>query len=262
MDLGMKGRTAVVTGAARGMGKALAVSYAKQGVNVVLMDINKEGIDAAAEEIAGMGVKAWVVPVDMSNMQDVLKAVKTIDEITDSVEILGNCAGISTSKLMNDVELDEWDRVMNVNLKSTFLLSREVAKLMIRDGVKNGKIISISSQASKIGELGNGVYCVSKAAMNMLAQVMALELAEHGICVNTVCPGYVNTEMIRLVFEKRGPIEGMTPEEYGQTLIDQVPLKRLCEPEEIADTMVFLSSDYSNYTTGQSITVAGGKTLI
>lgn len=262
MDLGLKGKTAVVTGAARGMGRALALGYAEQGVNVVLLDINREGIGKTAEELAAKGVKARPLAVDMSDMEDVLRVVSLIDEETERVDILGNCAGISASGLMKDVELDEWDRVMNVNLKSTFLLSREIAKMMIRDGVEGGKIVSISSQASKIGERGNGVYCVSKAGMNMLTQVLALELAEHGICVNAVCPGYVDTEMMRLVWEKRGPIEGMTPEAYGRTLIDQVPMKRLAGPDEIADTMVFLSSGRSGYTTGQSVTVAGGRTLI
>jgi NAD(P)-dependent dehydrogenase (short-subunit alcohol dehydrogenase family) len=164
--------------------------------------------------------------------------------------------------LFIDVEEDEWDRVMNINLKSIFLLSREVAKMMIRDKVKTGKIVSISSQASKIGELGNGVYCISKAGVNMLTQVLALELAEHGISVNAVCPGYVNTEMMQLVFQKRGPLEGMTPEEYEESLVSKVPMGRMASPEEIASLMIYLSSEESSYITGSSITIAGGKTLI
>ena len=151
---------------------------------------------------------------------------------------------------------------MNVNLKSIYLLSQKVAKNMITNKVKSGKIVNISSQASKIGEYGNGVYCISKAGVNMLTQVLGLELAEHGISVTAVCPGYVNTEMIQEVFQKRGPLEGMTPKEYEKSLTDLVPLKRLVEPEEIAEFILYLSSDKADYITGVSLTIAGGRTLI
>ncbi|MEH7486229.1 SDR family NAD(P)-dependent oxidoreductase, partial [Priestia megaterium] len=127
---------------------------------------------------------------------------------------------------------------------------------------ENGKIVSISSQASKIGELGNGAYCASKAGVNSLTQVLALELAQYGITVNAVCPGFVDTEMLRDVLQKRSVIEGKAPEEYEMMLTNQVPLGKLALPEEIAEFMLFLSSEKANYITGTSMTIAGGKTLI
>ena len=129
-------------------------------------------------------------------------------------------------------------------------------------GKKKGHIVSISSQASKIGEYGNGVYSISKAGVNMLTQILGLEYAELGITVNAVCPGFVNTEMMQEVFKKRGPIEGMTPEEYEKALTAKIPYGRMCEPYEGAELMTFRASERADYITGVTITVAGGSTLI
>lgn len=258
----LAGKLCIVTGAARGMGLAVAKKYAEHGANIVLMDLNQEGLEAAAQEIEALGVKALPLMVDVASAQEIDLAIKDIESKFTKIHVLANCAGISTSRLIIDVEEAEWDKVMNVNLKSAYLLSKRVSQNMIKHNVENGKIVSISSQASKIGELGNGVYCVSKAGLNMLTQILGLELAQYGICVNSVCPGYVNTEMIQQVFQKRGPLEGMTPKEYEKTLTDTVPMNRMAEPEEIADLMLFLSSDKANYITGVSLTIAGGRTLI
>lgn len=133
---------------------------------------------------------------------------------------------------------------------------------MIKNNVNNGKIVSVSSQASKIGEVGNGAYCASKTALNSLTEVLGLELAEFGISVNAICPGYVNTEMMQQVFQKRGPIEKMTPKEYEEILTSSIPMKRLANPKEIAELMLFLSSEKANYITAVTVTIAGGKTII
>lgn len=262
MERILENKVCVVTGAARGMGKEIALKYARNGANVAVIDINKEGVEKTVEEIKSLGVDSIGIAVDVSRVDQINEAVKTIEEKFGAVHVLANCVGISTSRLMLDVEESEWEKVMNINLRSAFIFSKLIAKNMIRNKVKNGKIVNISSQASKIGEYGNGVYCISKAAMNMMVQVLGLELAQYGICVNAVCPGYVNTEMMKEVFAKRGPIEGMTPDEYKKSLTDLVPLKRLAEPEEIADFMLFLSSDKADYITGVSLTIAGGRTLI
>ncbi len=262
MDRKFTGKRAIITGAASGMGKALSLKYAENGADIIVIDIDSAGLEKTVLEVKKYGVEVFSIVVDMSKPAEIMDSVKVINTKGFKIDILANCAGISTSKMFIDVEEDEWDRVMNINLKSIFLLSCEVAKMMIRDKVKTGKIVSISSKASKIGELGNGVYCISKAGVNMLTQVLALELAEHGISVNAVCPGYVNTEMMQLVFQKRGPLEGMTPEEYEESLVSKVPMGRMASPEEIASLMIYLSSEESSYITGSSITIAGGKTLI
>ncbi|WP_078409862.1 SDR family NAD(P)-dependent oxidoreductase [Priestia abyssalis] len=262
MEKLLEGKVCIVTGAARGIGKATAMKYAQHGANVVLIDLNKESIAGIAEEIESLGVRALSLAVDVTSSKEINNAFLEIEDKFTKIDVLANCAGIVTSKLILDIEEEEWDRVFNVNLKSIFLLSKRVAKNMVKNKVANGKIISISSQASKIGEVGNGAYCASKAGVNSLTQVLGLELAEYGISVNSVCPGYVNTEMMQQVFQKRGPIEGMTPQEYEESLTSQVPMKRLAEPEEIAELMLFLSSEKANYITGISITIAGGKTII
>lgn len=262
MERKLEGKTCIVTGAARGIGKAVAVKYAEHGANVVLMDLNKETVEATAKEIEALGVTVLPLVVNVTSSKEIDAALQEVESQFTKIDVLANCAGISTSRLILDIEEEEWDRVFNVNLKSVYLLSKGVAKNMIKNEVKNGKIVSISSQASKIGELGNGAYCTSKAGVNSLTQVLALELAEYGIAVNAVCPGFVDTEMLREVFQKRSAIEGKAPEEYEELLTSQVPMRRLAKPEEIADFMLFLSSENANYITGTSMTIAGGKTLI
>lgn len=262
MEKYLQGKTCIITGAARGIGKALAVKYAEQGANIVLMDLNKEMVEATAKEIEALGVTVLPLVVNVTSSKEIEAAIKEVESQFTKIDVLANCAGISTSRLILDIEEEEWDRVFNVNLKSVYLLSKYVGKNMIRNEVKNGKIVTISSQASKIGELGNGAYCASKAAVNSLTQVLALELAEYGISVNAVCPGFVDTEMLQEVFQKRSVIEGKAPQEYEELLKGQVPMKRLATPEEIAEFMLFLSSEKANYITGTSMTIAGGKTLI
>lgn len=256
------GRTAVITGAARGMGAALARKYAENGANVVLVDLNADGVKDTAAQIVTLGVKAMPVVANIADYQAAADAMQRVEQECGALHFLANCAGISTAGKIIDVLEKDWDRVMGVNLKAAWTMSKLVAHSMIKHKVKNGKIVSISSQASKIGEDGNGVYSVSKAGMNMLTQVLGLELAEHGISVTAVCPGYVRTDMVVQVFKERGPLMGMTPEAYEKTLTDSVPMKRMASPEEMADLMIFLSTDAASYITGVTITSAGGKTLI
>lgn len=255
-------KVCIVTGSARGIGKAVAMKYAENGADVVMMDINKEMLDGSAKDVAEkFGVKTYPIYVDASSTEAIDKAMDEVEALVGSADVLANCAGISTSKKLIDVGDAEWDRVFNINLKSMFTFSKRFAKALSKDGKKKGHIVSISSQASKIGEYGNGVYSISKAGVNMLTQILGLEFAELGITVNAVCPGYVNTEMMQEVFKKRGPIEGMTPEEYEKTLTAKIPFGRMCEPEEVAELMTFLASERADYITGVTVTVAGGSTL-
>lgn len=177
-------------------------------------------------------------------------------------DVLANCAGITVAKHMIDLTPAEWERVMNINLRSIWYLSQLFAKQLKAAGKKKGNIVSISSQASKIGESANGVYSISKAGINSLTQVLGLEYAQYGISVSAVCPGYVNTEMVQEVFQKRSLVEGKTPEEYEAELTRDVAMGRMCEPEEVADLMAFLAGGRADYITGVTVTIAGGKTLI
>ncbi len=261
LSYGLNRKNVFVTGAARGIGKAAALVFASYGANLILADINKSGVEQTAKEIIGMGSKALALQLDLKDTAAIKKCVKKAVDVFSEIHVLANCAGISHSCLLNKLSEKEWDKVMGINAKGVFVITKAVTNHMIKKGIK-GKVISIASQASKMPELGNGVYGSSKAVVNMLSHVFALELAEFGINVNSVCPGYVNTEMMQQVFRERGPIEGMTPEQYEEKLTKRVPLGRMAEPEEIGEFLAYLASDKSTYITGMALTIAGGSTLI
>jgi NAD(P)-dependent dehydrogenase (short-subunit alcohol dehydrogenase family) len=262
MNFDFTGKTCLVVGASSGIGLELAIEYAKHGANLAIVSSNPSKLKKADERLEQIGVKALTVVADVSSKEQVDKAVTEVETHYGKIDVLANCAGTLVSKKMIDLEEDEWDRVIDVNLKSVYLLSRCVAKNMIKNKVKNGKIINISSISSKIGEYGNGVYSVSKAGINNMVQVLAQELGEYGISVTAVCPGYVNTELLQEAIRTRAPLEGMTPKEYEKHLVSDVPLKRMAEPDEVAKFMLFLSTEYANYITGVSLTMAGGKMLL
>ena len=254
------GKVAVVTGSAKGIGKAVAKILSGYGYSIAIADLDIEKAQITADEIKDRGGDAKPFEMDVSSSTSVQQAVEQIVETYKTIDALINCAGIVCSEKLHNLDEKLWDKVMNVNLKSVYLVSKVVVPYMIAQ--KNGRIINFSSQAGKIGELGNGVYCASKAGVSMLTQVQSLELAEYNINVNAVAPGYTNTEIMQSVFQKRGPLENITPEKYEKNLLESVPLKRMAEPDEIGELIAFLVSDKANYITGITITIAGGKTLI
>lgn len=257
------GRLCVVTGAARGIGKACAEKIAGYGGDVVMVDVNQKLLESSAKELAEeYGVKTYPFAVDISNFEAVSGFMEQVRKEIGVPDMLANCAGITVAKKMIDLTPAEWERVININLRGIWWLCQIFAK-QFRDSDKmKGSIVSISSQASKIGERANGVYSISKAGINSLTQVLGLEYAEYGISVTAVCPGYVNTEMVQEVFQKRSLVEGKTPEEYEKELTADVALGRMCEPEEVADLVAFLGGGRADYITGVTVTIAGGKTLI
>ena len=258
-----KGRLCIATGAARGIGKACAAKFAEYGGDVVMVDINKKVLEKSAAEIAAKyGVKIYAYVVDISSFEACEQFMAEVNAKLGTVDVLANCAGITVAKHMIDLTPAEWERVMGVNLRSIWCLSQLFAKQLKAAGKTKGNIVSISSQASKIGESANGVYSISKAGINSLTQVLGLEYAEYGISVSAVCPGYVNTEMVQEVFQKRSIVEGKTPEGYEKELTSGVAMGRMCEPEEVADLMAFLAGGRADYITGVTVTIAGGKTLI
>lgn len=261
MKYNIKGEIALVTGGAQGIGRATAEAFAENGVKLVLCDINFAGVSQTAREIEEKyGVEVLPVKMDVSKSTDVEAGVAEGIEKFGHIDILLNCAGICIASMVVDTSEELWDKIIDIDLKSVFMLSKTVAKHMIEKGIK-GRILTISSQASKVGEFGNGPYSVAKAGINTLTQVMAQELAPYGITTVAVCPGYVNTIIMQKVFQERGPLEGMSPDEYKNTLCSRVPLNRMAEPSEIGNFMAYLASEGAEYITGVAYTFAGGSTL-
>ncbi|WP_158737255.1 SDR family NAD(P)-dependent oxidoreductase [Alteribacillus sp. YIM 98480] len=247
----------LVTGAGKGIGKATALTLGNYGVNVIATDINVGNIKKTSEEIKQLGGQSTFMEMDVSKKKQVDVVVDSVINKFKKIDILVNCAGAITSGFLVNLDEKKWDQIMDINTKGVFLTSQAVAKNMIQQ--KHGTIVNISSVASKTGEVGNGVYSVSKAAVNMLTQTYALELAPYNINVNAICPGYTDTDIMQDVFEKRGPIEGVTPDKYREMLISNVPLQRMAKPEEIGELIAFIVSDKANYITGATINIAGGK---
>ncbi len=255
----LKNKVALVTGGASGIGKATALKMAEYGAKVVIADFNLDGAQAVVEEIIAAGGSAAAVKTDVSKRADCDNAVKKAVETFGTLDIAANCAGINVACKMIDMTDELWDRINNIDLKGTMYISQAAAKVMVEK--KYGHIVNIASISAKIAEDMNGAYCVAKAGVQMMTQVMALELAEFGINVNAVCPGPVNTNIMQEVFVQRGAISGMTPQEFETFFLSDIPMKRMAEPNDVAELMCFLASDRASYITGVAYTIAGGKIM-
>lgn len=257
----LKGKNAVITGAAGGIGKATAEIFAQQGTNLALCDINENELRKTAKYLEKYDVKIMASKVDVCDNSDIEEFIRICEDELKQIDILLNCAGISLEYKMNELPENVWNKIMDINLKSVFLFNKAVANHMIKNNIA-GNITSVSSQASKMGEYGFGAYGASKAAINTMTQALSLELAEYGINVNAVCPGFVDTEMMRREFREQSVREGVTEDEIMERLCGTIPMKRMADPSEIGDFLAFLSSSSSGYITGVSLTIAGGAMII
>ena len=245
LDLNLTGRVVIVTGAARGIGRAIALEFAREGANVIVNDILEEG-SSVAGEIEKMGVKSLFVKADVSKEHEVINMFSRAVDAFSRVDVLVNNAGIIRDALIHKISLEDWEAVIETNLKGAFLCCREAAKYMMRQGY--GRIINISSVTGQMGNIGQLNYAASKAGIIGLTKALALELARYGdITVNAIAPGLTRTEMT-----------GRVPEKIIKRFIDRIPLGRIAEPEEIAHLVVFLASDKAKYITGQVIAINGG----
>ena len=253
------GKTVFVTGGAKGIGRGVCEVFAGYGANVVIADFNLEGAQKTAEDIAAKGGKAYAVKVNVADKASVEAAVAEAAAKFKTIEMMVNVAGIICADKLEDLSEEDWDRVMSVNLKGSFLVGQAVAKEMKKQ--KYGKIVFIASAAAKDAEYGNGVYCISKAGVDMLTHVFAAELAEYNINVNSVNPSYVDTDIMQAVFRDRGPLEGMTPEEYKESLLSTVPLHRMASVHEIGELCAMLCSDKIGFLHGENVIISGGKVM-
>jgi 3-oxoacyl-[acyl-carrier protein] reductase len=243
----LKNKTAIVTGSAKGIGREIALALAEEGFNVVVSDIDQEGCGKVAEEIKNKGVNSLAVECDVSQKDEVDNLIaKTVEEFK-GLDVLVNNAGIYPFVPFMEMKEGDWDKVLNINLKSVFLCCQAAAKKM-KEG---GKIVNISSIASFVGFEGLVHYCASKGGMNSMTRALALEFASKKINVNAVAPGAINTP---------GASQGSNEETRKQT-IALIPLARMGQPKDISGLVVFLVSDKAEYITGQTIIIDGGWTL-
>jgi len=248
--MGLSGKVALITGSARGIGKAIALELANHGANIVINDILTENeINKTLEEVKQSTNKAIGIRADITKLDEVESMVKEIINKFGKVDILINNAGITRDSLLIRMKEEEWDAVININLKGTFNCSKTVAKYMMRQK-KGGKIVNISSVIGLIGNVGQTNYAASKAGIIGLTKSMAKELALRNINVNAIAPGFIETDMTKKL-----------PEKVRQDLQQQIPLKRLGIVEDVAKAVYFLVSDAANYITGQVINVDGGMVM-
>ena len=240
----LKDKVALITGSARGIGRAIALALAKAGAKIVISDIDEAGCQATAEEIKKLGVEAIGIKFDVSKYEEAEKTVETIIAKFGRIDILINNAGITRDNLMMRLKPEDWALVINVNLTGTFNCAKAVSRPMLKTG---GKIINISSIVGVYGNAGQANYSASKAGVIGLTKTLAKELASRNITVNAIAPGFIKTEMTAKLTE-----------EMRAALTERIPLKKLGEPEDVANMCVFLASPAADYVTGQVIGVDGG----
>jgi 3-oxoacyl-[acyl-carrier protein] reductase len=240
-----KRKKALITGSGSGIGKSIALLLADMGADIVVNDVSIENAQQTAREIISKGQKALVSNANVVKNNEVKEMFESITSGFGRIDILVNNAGITRDSLLMDMEEDQWDQVMDVNLKGVFLCCRYAAKIM--SDQQYGKIINISSASALLGNIGQVNYAASKGGVISITKTLAKELAKYNINVNAVAPGYIKTPMTENV-----------PEKVEKYILGQIPLRRAGEPEEVANAVAFLASDISAYITGQILSINGG----
>jgi len=239
------GKLALITGAGGGIGRAAAIRFAQEGATVIVTD---RKFDQASQTAKKLGVTHLPLELDVTNPENIKNVIEeAINKYKRPPSITVNCAGITRDAFILKMDDSDFDLVLNVNLKGTYLVMKHVVQKMIEHKV-GGTIVNISSITAKMGNMGQCNYAPSKAAVETLTRVAAKEFAKFGIRVNTVIPGFINT-----------PMTASVPEKVKEMIMKTIALKRFGEPEEVSDTIAFLASDKSSYVTGASIEVSGGQ---
>ncbi|MDP3296867.1 MAG: 3-oxoacyl-[acyl-carrier-protein] reductase [Thermodesulfovibrionia bacterium] len=241
----LKDKNVFITGSGQGIGKQIAIAMAKEGANVAVSDINIENAGAAAQEIRSLGRKSIAIKLDVSKQNEVIAAFETFKNEFGVLDILVNNAGITKDTLVLRMKDDDWDAVINVNLKGTFLCSREAIKLMVKQ--QHGNIISMSSVVAFTGNPGQVNYSASKAGIVGLTKTIAKEYASRGIKANAVAPGFIQTAMTEAI-----------PEKIREEMKKNIPLGYFGAPEDVANAVIFLASSDADYITGQVLHINGG----
>lgn len=241
----LKGKVALVTGSAQGIGKAIAISLAREGADVIISDVNLEKAEETAREIGAMGVRSLAIKANVADFAEVEGMIDKVIAEFKKIDILVNNAGITRDNLIVRMKEEDWDLVLDINLKGTFNCIKAAIRPMSKQ--RSGKIISIASIVGVMGNAGQANYVASKAGVIGLTKTVAREYANRGINVNAVAPGFIDTAMTQALSQ-----------DVRDNLAKQIPMGRLGTSEDVADAVKFLASDKANYITGQVIHVNGG----
>ncbi len=240
-------RTIVITGGSKGIGRAICLRFAREGARIIFAhyDPDDRAEKKTLELLDTMNVEARAEKLDVSSFRDVEEFFQRVVKDFQRVDVLVNNAGITRDALLMRMSEEQWDQTLQVNLKSVFNCTKAVTRPMIKE--KSGRIINISSVAGQIGNIGQSNYGASKAGIMGFTKTVARELASRGITVNAVAPGFINTEMTQKL-----------PDKAKEAFLSQIPMRRVGEPDEVADTVYWLASEGATYITGQVIHVSGG----
>lgn len=245
----LKDKVAIITGASRGIGQAIAVSLAANGAKVVCNYASNEAeAQKTLDLIKAAGGEGILLKGDVSNPEDAANIVKSCVDAFGKVDILVNNAGITRDGLLMRMKEEDWDTVLNINLKGVFLMTKEVSRLMTKQ--RSGRIINITSVVGVTGNAGQANYSASKAGVIGFTKSCAKEFATRGVLVNAVAPGFIKTDMTSVLSDK-----------VQADILTQIPLNRMADPQEVANVVMFLATDYASYITGQVINVDGGMVM-
>ena len=244
----LKDKVAIITGSARGIGQATALKFAAEGARVVVCDLDRKAVDEVVAQITASGGEAVGFTLNVTDKASIAALVKGVTDKYGRIDVLVNNAGIVDDAMLRKMTDDQFERVIDINLKGTYNCARAVVDIMIAQGA--GVILNASSVVGLYGNFGQTNYAASKFGVIGMAKTWARELGRKGIRVNAVCPGFVETTILKSI-----------PQKVMQAMIDRVPLGRLAKPEEIANTYAFLASDEASYINGAVIEVSGGATV-
>ncbi|OIO26439.1 short-chain dehydrogenase [Candidatus Micrarchaeota archaeon CG09_land_8_20_14_0_10_55_25] len=246
----LEGKTAIVTGAGSGIGAGIAKMFAKEGAKVVLVGWHLDKAEKTASGIRGAGAQAIAIKCDVSNAKEVKALVDAVIKRFKKIDILVNNAGVYVPHSVEDVSEKEWDKVMSIDLKGVMLCSKHVIPFMRKQG--KGKIVNIASIAGEVGFAQSAAYCAAKGGVILLTKEMALDYAKERINVNAICPGIIVTAMTKDMLKDK---------KTSDALMQQTPVGRFGQPEDIAFAAVYLASDESDFVTGETLIVDGGWTI-
>ena len=247
-ETALEGKVSLITGGARGIGKEIAMLFARNGSDIAICDVNLEEAEKTAQEIRDLGRESLAFKADVTNSSQVQDMVDKILDKFNKIDILINNAGITKDNLLLRMSEDEWDKVIAVNLKGTFICTKFVSKVMLKQ--RFGKMVNLASIIGIMGNAGQANYAASKAGIIGLTKSVAKELSSRNICVNAIAPGFIKTDMTSKL-----------PEEVQKKMLSVIPLARFGEAKDVADLALFLSSESSSYITGQVIQVDGGMVM-